>query len=236
MNKSTAYEHQVADYFEKLGYSTQITSQSGDFGIDVFATKNNEKVAIQAKNYGDTNRKVNRSMIMELHGSKDLFDCAKAILVTSGEILSDARVVAEKLKVELIYLPYKHIEIDRVVKESANYDIISSKESLSFQYVWDNYVIPLKGKTIVGETGLANKIISVSNSQITRITKNGNSNSIPIEAFKYAFKQILEKGEITREEINQEFVGRLSSGVVLVLSNIPIFEVTKNPLTVKLKK
>lgn len=30
-------------------------------------------------------RKINRQMLMELHGAKDYFDCSKAIKVTDGE-------------------------------------------------------------------------------------------------------------------------------------------------------
>ena len=37
--------------FEKKGYSVEITKQSGDYGIDVWATDENEKIGIQVKKW-----------------------------------------------------------------------------------------------------------------------------------------------------------------------------------------
>ena len=82
--KPREYEEYIRELFNKQGYTTELTPQSGDYGIDIFATKGREKIAIQVKMYGNS-RKVNRSMIMELHGAKDYFGCNKAILVTNGE-------------------------------------------------------------------------------------------------------------------------------------------------------
>lgn len=37
------YEHIVADYFETNGYKTTVSQYSNDYGVDVFATKGEEK-------------------------------------------------------------------------------------------------------------------------------------------------------------------------------------------------
>ncbi len=234
------YEYFVAEYFQKLSYTTDVTTDTGDYGVDVFAEKEGEKIAIQAKHYGTGTRKVNRAMIMELHGAKDYFNCQRAVLVTTGELQTDAKEVAERLNIEIIFLPFERVElsannISDTTKEPDN-AISPDTNDLSFQEIWNQYVIPMKGKTLSGETGLQNKIISVDNSGVVRRTSKGKSNEIPIEPFRWAFKRIKEVGQVTRDEINQEFAGRLSSGVVLILGNIPLFEVTTNPLTVKLKK
>jgi restriction system protein len=104
------FEELVCEHFRKQGYSAETTSYSNDYGIDVFATKGKEKFAIQAKMYGNSTRKINRQMIMELHGAKDFFDCTKAIIATDGTFLSDALNVAEKLKIGILYLNELHRE------------------------------------------------------------------------------------------------------------------------------
>jgi len=76
------FEELVCEYYRSQGYKAETTPYSNDYGIDVFATKGKEKLAIQAKMYGNSTRKINRQMVMELHGAKDYFDCTKAIIAT----------------------------------------------------------------------------------------------------------------------------------------------------------
>ena len=98
------FEELVCEYYRNQGYEAKTTPYSNDYGIDVFAIKGKEKLAIQAKMYGNSTRKINRQMVMELHGAKDFFDCTKAVIATDGIFLQDALVVAEKLKIEILYL------------------------------------------------------------------------------------------------------------------------------------
>lgn len=41
------YEHYVAQLFKEMGYKTDVTSFSNDYGVDIFAFKGEEKIAIQ---------------------------------------------------------------------------------------------------------------------------------------------------------------------------------------------
>lgn len=61
-------EELVCEYFRNQGYKAVITPLSYDCGIDVFATKGKEKIAVQAKMYGG-GRNINRQSIMELYGA-----------------------------------------------------------------------------------------------------------------------------------------------------------------------
>jgi restriction system protein len=230
MKASTQYEHFVAEYFEKKGYACEVTPESNDYGVDIIASKDGERVAIQSKMYGDSTRKVNRKSLMELSGAKTVLNCHKAIMVTNGEVLDDAKEVAEKLSIGIIYIPFtpKPVLADPQKDDEHN----SIPDDVTFETLWQNYIVPLRGKTISGVTGLSNKIIGVNNAGVTRITKNGESNKIPIEAFKWAVNRLLTKGVVTRDEINQEFVGRLSSGTILILSQVPIFTTLNNPLRI----
>ena len=100
--KPKEYEEYVASIFQNKGYSTEVTPLSGDWGIDVIAIKDSEKIAIQAKMYSDSSRKVNRAAIMQLYGAMAYQDCTKAVLATDGDLLDDAILVANKLGIEIL--------------------------------------------------------------------------------------------------------------------------------------
>jgi len=44
-------EELTGKLFEKMGYSVEVTKQSGDFGIDVWATNESMKIGIQVKKW-----------------------------------------------------------------------------------------------------------------------------------------------------------------------------------------
>jgi restriction system protein len=163
------FEELVCEYFRNQGYKAEITSYSNDYGIDVFATKGKEKLAIQAKMYGSSTRKINRQMIMELYGAKDYFDCTKAIIVTNGALLSDAIEVANKLKIEILYL-----DSFSSIPEKSNL----TYNNTSFENIWENYIIPLEGKTLTRSNGDTNIILKADWSGIERLTSNGNKGKI----------------------------------------------------------
>jgi restriction system protein len=213
------YEELVCEYFGRLGYKAETTPRSNDYGVDVFAEKGQEKIAVQAKMYGGTTRKINRQNVMELHGAKDFFDCTQAIIVTNGEFLPDANTVAKKLGIDIVYL-------DSVQPALA---AVSAAEERTFGYIWEHYISPLQGQTLTRDNGETNTILKVDGSGIERITSNGNKQTIKIEIFKQTVNKLLADGFITRDEINQNYNSRASSGIVLILAQIPFFTVTERP-------
>jgi restriction system protein len=224
------FEEFVCEHFRQLGYKTELTTYSNDYGIDGFAIKGKQKIAIQSKMYGNTTRKINRQMIMELHGAKDFFDCTKAVLATDGTFLQDALVVAKKLKIEILYLN----EIQKSISnpKTTTKSIINK----TFEQIWKDYVIPLQGKTLARNSGETNQIIKIDWSGIERKTSNGNNSKIKIEIFKQAVNRLLTDGSITRDYINQNYVGRASSGIILTLSQVPFFKLTEKPTGLKYEK
>jgi hypothetical protein len=220
---SDEYEEYAAYYFKQKGFKVKLTPKN-DYGVDVFATRNNEKIAIQAKMYGSGVRPINRQMIMELCGAMHYFDCTSAKFVTNGKILSDAKEVANKLDIEIIYL-----QTDENFKSKL-------LEKDSFSKIWEEYIIPLQGKTIKRSNGKTNKIISVDWSGIKRITSNGNQATIKIEIFKQVINHLKKHKEITRKAINEDYLGRASSGICLILSQIPFIEYIEKPSKLVWKK
>jgi hypothetical protein len=220
------FEELVCEYFRKNGFKTEMTSYSGDYGVDVFAKKGNEKIAVQAKMYGSSTRKINRQMVMELHGAKDYFDCSRAIIATDGNLLPDAIQVATKLKIEVLY-------IDNLSQLTQTKDKTGDN---TFDNIWEKYIIPLAGKTLIRANGEKNNILKVDWSGIERLTSKGNKGKIAIEIFKLTINRLLRDGYITRDEINQNYSGRASSGVVLILSQVPFFKKTDRPIGLKYVK
>ena len=217
------FEELVCEHFRNKGYEAKTNSYVGDYGVDVFATKGKEKVAVQVKLYGGGTRKINRQMVMELHGAKDYFDCTKAIIATDGLLLTDAQEVASKLKIKILY-------IDSSFMPTISH---TSTQDKTFESIWEKYIIPLQGKSLTRGNGEANEIIKVSCSEIERLTSNGNKGKIKVEIFRQAINKLLADGSITRDYINQNYVGRASSGVILILSQVPFFKLTDKPTGLK---
>lgn len=65
---------------------------------------------------------------------------------------------------------------------------------------------------------------------------NDDERRIPIESFRWAIETILEYGSVTRQEINEQYAGRASSGIQLVLAEVPYFEVVGRPSTIRLRQ
>lgn len=224
------FEEFVCEHFRQQGYKTELTTFTNDYGIDGFAIKGKQKIAIQSKMYGHTTRKINRQMVMELHGAKDFFDCTKAVIATDGIFLQDALVVAEKLKIEILYLNEMQKSTSTIIATTKN------KNNKTFEQIWEDYIIPLQGKTLTRNSGETNQIIKADWSGIERKTSNGNNGKIKIEIFKQAVNRLLTDGLITRDYINQNYVGRASSGIILILSQVPFFKLTEKPTGLKYEK
>lgn len=86
------------------------------------------------------------------------------------------------------------------------------------------------------KSGETNQIIKSDWSGIERKTSNGNNGKIKIEIFKQAVNRLLTDGSITRDYINQNYVGRASSGIILILSQVPFFNLTEKPIGLKYDK
>lgn len=84
------FEHLIADLYSDLGYSTEVTKEGSDGGIDVVATGNGEKLIIQVKQYSSGN-KIGRPTIQQTAGVRDQFGADKAVVVTSSSFTGTAR-------------------------------------------------------------------------------------------------------------------------------------------------
>lgn len=96
------FEELVAEVWEAKGYDTHVRQGSQDRGIDVEATKDSERVLIQAKRYSSNNKV----------GSEDVRKYAtlwqqeptanRIMLVTTSTFTSEAKTVAAEQNIEIV--------------------------------------------------------------------------------------------------------------------------------------
>lgn len=93
------FEVVIASHYETQGYTTTITQSSGDYGVDIIASNDKEKLAIQAKRYS---AKVGVKAIQEVSSGAFYYKADKAIVITNAEFTAPAINLARKTGVELI--------------------------------------------------------------------------------------------------------------------------------------
>lgn len=99
------FEQFIGDLWERLGWETEVTTESRDRGIDVIAEQYHpyqQKILIQAKRYRSDNR-VGSPEIREYSSlRRQEEDVDQVLIVTTSEFTSDARAIASELNVKCI--------------------------------------------------------------------------------------------------------------------------------------
>ncbi|MBD9463925.1 restriction endonuclease [Pseudomonas sp. Pdm06] len=92
-------EKAVLELYQIIGYTVSETSVSGDFGIDILAQSNTEKIGIQCKNYAGN---VGVDSVMQAHSGGHYYGCSRFVVYSSNGFTSAAHEMAKKLNVELL--------------------------------------------------------------------------------------------------------------------------------------
>ncbi|MFA7468130.1 MAG: hypothetical protein WCY82_07685, partial [Desulfotomaculaceae bacterium] len=74
-----------------------------------------------------------------------------------------------------------------------------------------------------------NIVIEVTWDYLKRITSSGKTQKINIEIFRQVINHLVLYGEIERDKINELYVKRASSGIVLILKQTPYIELVEKP-------
>lgn len=93
------FERLIYRLYEAMGYSVQLIAKPGDQGGDLIATKDQERILIQAKCYSNS---VGNSAVQEAVAAKNHYDCNKAAVVTTNNFTREATELAKTNGVELI--------------------------------------------------------------------------------------------------------------------------------------
>lgn len=88
------FEHLVGDLYQDQGYEIEVTQSSADLGVDIWATKGSECVAIQVKQFQDGNT-VGRETLQKLASTLAKNEADQAVVVTSSRFARTAEQYAE---------------------------------------------------------------------------------------------------------------------------------------------
>lgn len=99
MMNGKEFEEFVYELYLRMGYSVEITKQSGDQGIDVIAEKKGMRIGIQAKCYSGT---VGNSAVQEAVAGKTFYKCNKVLVITNNYFTPSAVELANTNNVILI--------------------------------------------------------------------------------------------------------------------------------------
>ncbi len=94
------FEKLVARWLESKGYrKVKLTPDSGDYGVDITAEKDGERVGIQCKRYEG---KVGVGAVQEIVAGLNYYNCQKGFVVTNSIFTKNAQDLAETNGIELI--------------------------------------------------------------------------------------------------------------------------------------
>ena len=93
------FEQYLQRILANQGYSVNVTQASGDLGVDLIASRNSDKIAIQAKRYS-TN--VSRRAISDAVAGMYHYGCNKAMVITNSYFSPGAKALAESTDCILI--------------------------------------------------------------------------------------------------------------------------------------
>lgn len=93
------FEDFLIGLFAVLGYDIKKTKKSHDQGADLFASKFEKKIVIQAKNYSDN---VGNSAIQQVLSAKNFYECDEAMVITNRYFTPSARELANAVNIKLI--------------------------------------------------------------------------------------------------------------------------------------
>jgi restriction system protein len=95
------FEAYVAALLRFRGYRTKMTPASGDYGVDIIATKNGMRTAVQVKRY---NNKIDQKAVREAVTGKNVrrYGCAKAMVVTNSTFTKAAKFLADESDCKLV--------------------------------------------------------------------------------------------------------------------------------------
>ncbi len=97
--KGDDFEHYLAILLKHRGFKTKVTPRSGDFGVDIVATKGGVKYAIQAKRHKE---KIPRNAVSDVVAGKQHYGCHKAMVITNNYFKPAAIKLAQSTDCELV--------------------------------------------------------------------------------------------------------------------------------------
>ncbi len=87
------FEYWCSDLLKRNGFSSvEVTKGSGDQGVDIVATKDGVRYAIQCKRYISS---LGNKPVQEVHAGKTIYKCHVGVVMTNSYFTSGAKELAE---------------------------------------------------------------------------------------------------------------------------------------------
>lgn len=99
MMEGIEFENYLQRLLVHQGYEVKLTPASGDFGVDLVASRNGETIAIQAKRQ---NSAVSRRAISDAVAGMNFYNCTDAMVITNNYFTPDAKTLADSNNCTLI--------------------------------------------------------------------------------------------------------------------------------------
>lgn len=93
------FEKYLGVLFKSMGYKTEVTQASGDYGADLILKRNGQKIVIQAKRYSE---KVGITAVQQVIGAKNFYRANESWVITNNYFTEPAKKLATKSDVRLI--------------------------------------------------------------------------------------------------------------------------------------
>ena len=112
------FENYVEALFQAEGYRTETTPRSGDYGVDIIASKSKQRIAVQCKRYKKT---LDQTPVREVYAGMSKHGCDIAMVVANRGFTKHAVELARSVGCILIdreklgLLASKKISIDQFV-------------------------------------------------------------------------------------------------------------------------
>ncbi|WP_459879759.1 restriction endonuclease [Halorubrum gandharaense] len=87
------FESLIGELYGGLGFNTEVTKETADLGVDVWAERDGDRTAIQVKQYSETNT-VGRETLQKLLSTIARGEANRAVVVTSGDFAYTAKQYA----------------------------------------------------------------------------------------------------------------------------------------------
>lgn len=130
------FERYCADCLLKKGFTkAEVTSGSGDHGVDIIAEQNGIRFGIQCKLYQG---QVPNKAVQEAYTGASYYDCDIAVILSNSELTKQAKEEARKLRVKFWdiadYMPEEDIknasanEVSNPIQEPTSYEAYKEQQ------------------------------------------------------------------------------------------------------------
>lgn len=116
------FERYCADCLLKKGFTkAEVTSGSGDHGVDIIAEQNGIRFGIQCKLYQG---RIPNKAVQEAYTGASYYDCDIAVIMSNSELTKQAQEEAQKLRVKFWnindYIPENDKRSDKEISINSN--------------------------------------------------------------------------------------------------------------------